>query len=169
MQHTASLVQTAASRRSPALVAGVGAAFVASGITLSVMMSGAAPATAPQQAADGSKNQCQVVHRAMLAVTSGGGGTIRLREGDYISPPIVLGPRAQLVNFPPDQFCRDFKGREVDGLTNGWAAGGVLNGQSDRGGSGAVRKECTKPFSGIVRIQVAFHGTSKVLTNGHLV
>jgi hypothetical protein len=80
------------------------------------------------------KNQCQVVHRAMLAATSGGGGTIRLREGDYISPPIVLGPRAQLVNVPPDQFCRDFKGREVDGLTNGWAAGGVLNGQSDRGG-----------------------------------
>ena len=40
MQHTASLVQIAASRRSPALVAGVGAAFVASAITLSVMMSG---------------------------------------------------------------------------------------------------------------------------------
>jgi hypothetical protein len=100
MQHTASLVQIAASRRSPALVAGVGAAFVASAITLSVMMSGAAPATAPQQAADGSKNQCRLVHRAMLAGTTGGGGTIRLREGDYISPPIVLGPRAQLVNFP---------------------------------------------------------------------
>jgi hypothetical protein len=29
MQHTASLVQIAASRRSPALMAGVGAAFVA--------------------------------------------------------------------------------------------------------------------------------------------
>ena len=43
MQHTASLVQTAASRRSPALVAGVGAAFVASGITLSMMMSGQHP------------------------------------------------------------------------------------------------------------------------------
>lgn len=40
MQHTASLVQIEASRRSPALVAGVGAAFVASAITLSVMMSG---------------------------------------------------------------------------------------------------------------------------------
>ena len=46
----------------------------------------------------------------MLAATSGGSSTIRLREGVYISPPIVLGPRAQLVNFPPDQ-----------------------NGQSDRG------------------------------------
>jgi hypothetical protein len=97
MQHTASLVRTAASRRSPA---GVGAAFVASTITLSVMMSGAAPAMAPQQAADGSKNQCQMVHRAMLAATTSGGGTIRLRDGDYISPPIVLGPRAQVVNFP---------------------------------------------------------------------
>jgi hypothetical protein len=40
MQHTASLVQIAASRRSPALVAGVGAAVVASAITLSVMMCG---------------------------------------------------------------------------------------------------------------------------------
>ena len=50
MQHTASLVQIAASRRAPALVAGVGATFVASAITLSVMISGAAPATAPQQA-----------------------------------------------------------------------------------------------------------------------
>ena len=64
MQHTASLVQIAASRRSPTLVAGVGAAFMASAITLSVMMSGAVPATAPQQAADGSKHQCQVVQRA---------------------------------------------------------------------------------------------------------
>jgi hypothetical protein len=36
----------------------------------------------------------------MLAATTGGGGTIRLREGDYTSPPIVLGPRAQLINFP---------------------------------------------------------------------
>jgi hypothetical protein len=97
MQHTASLVRTAASRRSPA---GVGAAFVASTITLSVMMSGAAPAMAPQQAADGSKNQCQTVHRAMLAATTSGCDTIRLRDGDHISPPIVLGPRAQLVNFP---------------------------------------------------------------------
>jgi hypothetical protein len=75
MQHAASLVQTAASRRSPALVAGVGAAFVASAITLSVMMSGAAPAMAPRQAADGSKNQCQMVHRAMLTATTSGGGT----------------------------------------------------------------------------------------------
>jgi hypothetical protein len=81
-------------------VAGVGAAFVASAITLSVMMSGAAPAMAPQQAADGSKNQCQMVHRAMLAATTSGGGMILLREGGYISPPIVLGPRAQLVNLP---------------------------------------------------------------------
>jgi len=36
---------------------------------------------------------------AMLAATTCGGGTIRLREGDYIAPPIVLGPRAKLVNF----------------------------------------------------------------------
>jgi hypothetical protein len=55
---------------------------------------------ARQEAADGSKNQCQMVHRAMLAATTSGGGTIRLRDGDYISPPIVLGPRTQLVNFP---------------------------------------------------------------------
>jgi hypothetical protein len=53
MQHTARLVQIAASRRSPALFAGLGAAFVASANTLSEMMSRAAPATAPQQAADG--------------------------------------------------------------------------------------------------------------------
>ena len=53
MQHTARLVQIAASRRSPALIAGLGAAFVASDNTLSVMMSLAAPVTAPRQAADG--------------------------------------------------------------------------------------------------------------------
>ena len=53
MQHTARLVQIAASRRSLAFVAGLGAAFVASANTLSVMMSRAAPATAPRQAADG--------------------------------------------------------------------------------------------------------------------
>jgi hypothetical protein len=38
MQHTARLVQIDASRRSPALFAGLGAAFVASVNTLSVMM-----------------------------------------------------------------------------------------------------------------------------------
>jgi len=54
MQHTARLVQIAASRRSLAFVAGLGAAFVASANTLSVMMSRPAPATVPQQAADGS-------------------------------------------------------------------------------------------------------------------
>ncbi len=42
MQHTARLVQIAAWRRSPALFAGLGAGFVASDNTLSVMMSLAA-------------------------------------------------------------------------------------------------------------------------------
>jgi hypothetical protein len=35
----------------------------------------------------------------MLAATTCGGGTIRLREGDYIARPVVLGQRAKLVTF----------------------------------------------------------------------
>jgi hypothetical protein len=35
----------------------------------------------------------------LLAATTCGGGTIRLREGDYIARPIVFGQRAKLVNF----------------------------------------------------------------------
>jgi len=51
MPHTASLVQTAAIAQVAGPRGGQGAAFVASANTLSMMMSGAAPATAPQQAA----------------------------------------------------------------------------------------------------------------------
>ena len=35
----------------------------------------------------------------MLTATTCGGGTIRLREGDYIGRPIVLGQRGKLVVF----------------------------------------------------------------------
>jgi hypothetical protein len=35
----------------------------------------------------------------MLAATTCGGGTIRLREDDYIARPIVLGQRAKLADF----------------------------------------------------------------------
>ena len=38
--------------------------------------------------------------RQFLASTNGGGGTIRLREGNYLSPPIVLGAQPQTVTFP---------------------------------------------------------------------
>ena len=107
----------------------------------------------------------------MLAATTGGGGTIRLREGDYISPPTVLSPRAQLVNFPPDQVLWRFQGTRCRRTDKRLGRGAAPRMDIPIGGfSGAVRKECTKPFNGIVRVQVAFHDrTSQVLTNGHLV
>jgi hypothetical protein len=106
------------------LVAGLGAAFVAAGITFA-MMSGnptptpspstapvqtAAPAqvaapvqTAPPvaQAAPPQAKSCQREQLVELAwVENGGNGVIRFREGDYLSPPITLTSEPQPIVFP---------------------------------------------------------------------
>ena len=85
-------------RRSP-VVAGVGAAPVASTLTLVLMMSSPAPVAAPDQAAT-STAQCQMVPRKLLVSTTTGSGTVRLRAGSYLSPPITLSSRPQRVVFP---------------------------------------------------------------------
>jgi len=85
-------------RRSPA-VAGVGAALVASALTLVLMTSSPAPVAAPDQAAQ-STAQCQMLPRKLLVSTTTGSGTVRLRAGSYLSPPISLGTRPQAVVFP---------------------------------------------------------------------
>lgn len=90
-------VQRQASR-SP-VIAGVGAALVASALTLLLMTSSPAPVAAPDQAAT-STAQCQMVPRKLLVSTTTGSGTVRLRAGSYLSPPITLSARPQAVVFP---------------------------------------------------------------------
>jgi hypothetical protein len=44
--------------------------------------------------------QCQIIQRKLLVSTTAGGGTVRLREGNYLSPPITLTSQPQPVVFP---------------------------------------------------------------------
>jgi hypothetical protein len=84
--------------KSTALVAGLGAALVASALTLAMMVSNASPAM-PAQAAPPT-NQCQAVPLMILVSTTKGGGTVRFREGSSLSPPITLSAGPQTVVFP---------------------------------------------------------------------
>jgi hypothetical protein len=95
MQQTASQGKA----KSTALVAGLGAAFVASAITLT-MMSNPSPAVPDQAATTTATPQCKVVQREFLVSTTAGSGTVRLREGNYLSPPITLSTQRQSVVFP---------------------------------------------------------------------
>ena len=98
MQETASQGRAHQGKISP-VIAGLGAAFVAGAITLTIMMSGSSPVAVSDQAATAS-TQCQMIQRKLLVATSTGGGTIRLRAGSYLSPPITLGAKPQAVVFP---------------------------------------------------------------------
>jgi|HubBroStandDraft_5_1064220.scaffolds.fasta_scaffold340755_2 hypothetical protein len=80
------------------LVAGLGAAFVASGVAIAIMMSG--PAAVTDQAASDTSKECKLVLRQFLVSTESGSGTVRLREGSYLSPPIALSSKPQTVTFP---------------------------------------------------------------------
>jgi hypothetical protein len=95
MQQTASQGKA---KRAP-LIAGLGAAFIASAVTLTMMMSGPAPVVAPAETAN-STPQCQMVPLMLLASTTTGSGTVRFREGAYLSPPITLSAKPQTVVFP---------------------------------------------------------------------
>jgi hypothetical protein len=86
-------------RRSSAAVAGLSAALVASALTVVLMMSSPAPVAAPDQAAT-TTAQCQMTPRKLLVSTATGGGTVRLRAGGYLSPPIRLSATPQAVVFP---------------------------------------------------------------------
>ncbi len=100
MQQAAPVGQAQRSRKNSVLVAGLGAAFVASAVTCVMMMSNPSPSAVPDQAAATAVPQCQLVMRQFLVSTTTGSGTVRLREGSYLSPPITLSARPQAVVFP---------------------------------------------------------------------
>jgi hypothetical protein len=96
------------SSRAP-LVAGLGAALVASFVTVALMTSNGAPVAAPQPAAIATATtQCQVIQRKLLVSTETGGGTVRLRAGGYLSPPITLSKTPQEVVFPEPRLATGF-------------------------------------------------------------
>ena len=103
--------QTQPARKTSALVAGLGAAFIASAISLTMTMSGASPISAPAPM-ENTAPQCKIIKRQFMVSTNTGSGTVRLREGDYLSPPIKLGTQPQLVVFPLDR-PRDIPAVEV--------------------------------------------------------
>jgi hypothetical protein len=98
-QQGASQGQVEQARKRSGIVAGIGAAVVASAITAVVMMSGHSPVAVSDQAATGT-TQCRMLPREILIATNAGSGTVRLREGSYLSPPITLSARPQSVIFP---------------------------------------------------------------------
>jgi hypothetical protein len=85
--------------KSSTAVAGLGAALVACAITVAVA-SGSSPTAAPAQSAQPATNQCQYTPLMIQVSTVTGGGTIRFREGSYLSPPITLSNVPQTVVFP---------------------------------------------------------------------
>src|SRR5215204_3270138 len=99
MQHAVSLGQAQQTHKLSPVVAGIGAAAIAAAITLTMMMSSPAPVTASDQAASSTK-QCQMIQRRLMVSTTTGGGTVRLREGSYLSPPIKLSTTPTAVVFP---------------------------------------------------------------------
>jgi hypothetical protein len=87
------------SRKRPALVAGLGAAFVASAVTLAML-----PSTSPPTATAATEQPtkaCKSAPPLMVNVfTENGGGTVRFREGNWLSPPIALTKEPQQLVFP---------------------------------------------------------------------
>jgi hypothetical protein len=85
-------------KRSPVVV-GIGAAAVASAVTLVMMMGNPSPAAVSDQAVSPIK-QCQMIQRRLLVSTTTGSGTVRFRASGYLSPPFMLTSRPQVVVFP---------------------------------------------------------------------
>jgi hypothetical protein len=98
-QQGASQGQAEQVRKRSGVVAGIGAAVVASAITIVFMMSSPSPVAVKDQAATGT-TQCRMLPREILLATAAGGGTVRVREGSYLSPPITLSAKPQSVVFP---------------------------------------------------------------------
>jgi hypothetical protein len=94
-------VQAQPSSKRPAIVAAIGAALVATVITLVISMSGGASQVAPPSGATATQApQCSLIQRKLYVSTATGSGTVRLREGNYVSQPIVLSAQRQPVVFP---------------------------------------------------------------------
>lgn len=98
MQHAAAALGSAQQQRklSP-VVAGLGAAVIAMGVTLAMTMNSGTSAQEDQAAGT---QQCQLMARKLLVSTTTGGGTVRLRGGSYLSSPITLSSTPQSVVFP---------------------------------------------------------------------
>ena len=99
MQHAAFQGQVQ-QKRSPVIV-GIGAAAVASAITLMMMLGNPSPAAVPDQTVSSSSmKQCQMIQRRLLVSTTKGSGTVRFRASGYLSPPVMLTTQPQVVIFP---------------------------------------------------------------------
>jgi hypothetical protein len=85
-------------KRSP-LVLGIGAAVVASAVTLVMLMSNPSPVATPEQAVSSTK-LCQLMQRRLLVSTTQGSGTVRFRASGWLSPPFTLTTQPQVVVFP---------------------------------------------------------------------
>lgn len=101
MQNTASMGQVQKGRNISPAIAGLGAAAIAAAITI-IMTLGSPPplATQDQAASAVAADQCQMISRKLMVSTTSGSGTVRLREGNYLSPPITLSGVPQSVVFP---------------------------------------------------------------------
>jgi hypothetical protein len=99
MQQTDSLARQG--RNKSVLVAGLGAALVATGITAVMLAGNPAPSTTPAQTAVPQVKACEIAPLIELAsAENGGSGIIRFREGDFVSQPIKLTGSPQPVVFP---------------------------------------------------------------------
>jgi hypothetical protein len=87
-----------AGRKRPALIVGLGAAAVASVVTVVMLSSTPSPTTTAT--ADQPAKACKSVPIMLTVFTEKGGGTVRFREGDWLSPPITLTNEPQPVVFP---------------------------------------------------------------------
>jgi hypothetical protein len=85
-------------KRSP-VVLGIGAAVVASAVTLVIMMSNPSPVATPDQGVS-STRVCQLMQRRLLVSTTQGSGTVRFRASGWLSPPFTLSTQPQVVIFP---------------------------------------------------------------------
>jgi hypothetical protein len=95
MRRTASQARTKCS----VAVAGLGAALVACAVTVALSSASPSPAATGIPSAQPT-NLCQSSALMIQASTNTGGGTIRFREGSYLSPPITLTNIPQTVVFP---------------------------------------------------------------------
>jgi hypothetical protein len=95
MQNTNSQARSGSS----AAVAGFGAALVGCALMMATFTSHPSPAAMPAQSAQ-PVNQCENLPLMILVSTTSGSGTIRFREGNYLSPPVTLSTVPQTVTFP---------------------------------------------------------------------
>ena len=101
MQNAVSKGQSQGQRKLSPMIAGLGAAVIAAGITIAVMTSGSstAPTTTDPVAVKDTK-QCQLIQRRLLIATDNGGGTVRFRASGWVSPPFNITKEPQVVVFP---------------------------------------------------------------------